>query len=261
MAAMPTLFTWVWAIKSSNAMKHLHQLFILLLLFFSACKKESCLGEAGAETTVSRPIAPFHEIDLYDNIHVVLTQDTIERITISAPQNIEPNITTTVENGVLTLRNEAPCTWLRSASEKITVYVHLKKLDKILYAGSGNVTSTNTLITDNITFYSEEGAGNIEVHVNAVQTFSYIMHENADITLHGTSERCWSYTNDRGSIDFSDFVVKQMVIEYGSVRDATINVTEDLNSIIYYKGNLFYKGTPVVTKDEVHSTGRLVHVF
>src|SRR5215218_11058741 len=159
-------------------MKHLHQPFIILLLFFAACKKESCLGEAGAVTTVSRTISSFHEINLYDNINVVLTQDTIEHITITAPQNIEPTITTTVENGVLTLRNETPCTWLRSASEKITVYVHLKKLDKILYAGSGNVTSTNTLIADNITFYSEEGAGNIDVHVNAVQTFSYIMDEN-----------------------------------------------------------------------------------
>jgi hypothetical protein len=242
-------------------MKYLHQFFIIFLLLFAACKKEACLSEAGIVTAVSRTITDFHEIDLYDNINVVLTQDTIEHIIIEAPQHIEPNITTTINNGVLTLRNEASCTWLRSASEKITVYVHLKKLDKILYAGSGNVTSTNTLVADNITFYSEEGAGNIDVHVNAVQTFSYIMDENADVTLHGTSERCWSYTNARGSIDFSDFVVKQMVIEYGGVRDATIHVTEDLNSIIYFKGNLFYKGTPAVTKDEVHSTGRLIRVF
>ncbi len=111
---------------------------------------------------------------------------------------------------------------------------------------------------DNITFYSEKGAGNIEVILNAVQTFSYIMDEDADFTFHGTSDACYSYTNSRGSIDFSDFVVKKMIIEYGGLRDATINVTDDLNSILYYKGNLFYKGTPQITKNEVHSSGRLI---
>jgi hypothetical protein len=240
-------------------MNRLYQLFILLLL--SGCKKEACFGEAGTVVTVTRAATPFHQIDVYDNINVVLTQDTIERIVVEAPQYIEPVITTRIEAGILTLKNEGSCTWLRSPAEKITVYVHLKKLDKILYAGSGHIRSTNTLVADNMTLYSEDGAGNIDLHLNAVQTFSYIMDENADFVLHGTSERCWSYTASRGSIDFSDFLVKKMVIEYGGVRDATIHVTEDLNSILYYKGNLYYKGAPQVTKDEVHSSGRLIHVF
>ena len=242
-------------------MKH-HCLFFLIFIVLAAgCRRESCFGEAGAVVRTSRAATAFHEIAVYDNVNVVLTQDTVDRIAVEAPQHLQPNITTTIENGVLTLKNAGTCTWLRNPSEAITVYVHLKKLEKILYAGSGNITSTNTLVADDLWFYSEEGAGNIEVWLNAVQTFSYIMDENADITLHGTTDRCWSYTNARGSIDFSDFVVKQMVIEYGGVRDATINVTDDLNSIIYYKGNLYYKGTPNVSKDEVHSTGRLIHVF
>ena len=108
---------------------------------------------------------------------------------------------------------------------------------------------------------SEVGAGNVDVTLNARQTFSYIMDENADFTFHGKTDVCWSYTNSRGTINFGDFEVKKMIIEYGSVRDATINVTEDLNAIIYYKGNLFYKGTPTISKDEVHSSGRLIHLF
>lgn len=241
-------------------MKHLFPFFLLFLLF-TGCKKNSCFGEAGAVVRVTRAASALHEIELNGNIDLILTQDTVEGITIEAPQHIEPNITAHIENGVLALKNDGSCTWLRNASEKVTVYVHLKKLEKLLYAGSGNVTSTNTLIADNIMFYSEKGAGTIDVHLNAVQTFSYIMDENADVVLHGTSDVCWSYTNARGSIDFGDFTVKKLIIEYGSVRDATINVTEDLNSIIYYKGNLFYKGNPVITKDEVHSSGRLIHVF
>ena len=242
-------------------MKNRYKLFLIAIVLFTSCKKEACFSEAGGEVIVTRATTAFHEIDVNDNVNVVLTQDTMESIRVSAPQHLEPNISTTIENGILILKNEATCTWLRDASEKATVYVHLKKLDKILYAGSGQVTSTNTLMADNLMLYSKEGAGNIELTLNARQTLSYIMDENADFILHGTSDVCWSYTASRGTIDFADFVVKKMIIEYGGVRDATIHVTDSLNSIIYYKGNLFYKGAPSITKDEVHSSGRLIHLL
>lgn len=231
------------------------------MLLLVACERESCFGEAGAEVSVTRAATAFHQIDVYDNMDVSLTQDSVEQITVVAPQHLEPNITTFIENGVLTLKNEGSCTGLRSASEKAKVYVHVKKLDKLVYAGSGNITSTNTLVGHHIMFYSETGAGNIEVTLDAAQTSSFIMDENADFTFHGKSDICFSYTASRASIDFSDFIVKKMIIEYGGVRDATIHVTEDLNSIIYYKGNLYYKGQPQLTKDQVHSTGRLIRLF
>lgn len=242
-------------------MKTAFKLFQILILLFVGCKRETCFGEAGAVVAVTRAAAGFQEIDVRDNINVVLTQDTVEGITIEAPEHLVPNISTEVTNGILNLKNKAACTGLRKASEKVTVYVRLKKLDKILYAGSGSVRSTNTLVADNMTFYSETGAGNIDVSLAAVQTFCYIMDENADITLQGASTVCYSYTAARGTINFSNFVVKKMIIEYGSVRDAVINVTDDLNAIIYFKGNLFYKGTPQITKNEVHSSGRLIHRF
>ncbi|HUQ96839.1 MAG TPA: DUF2807 domain-containing protein, partial [Chitinophagaceae bacterium] len=118
----------------------------------------------------------------------------------------------------------------------------------------------NTLIGDDMFFYSTTGAGNIDVTLDAVQTFSYIWDENADFTFHGKSKVCWSYTNSRGSINFSDFEVQKMIIEYGGVRDATVFVTGDLNAILYFKGNLYFKGTAQVSRNEVHSSGRLIHV-
>lgn len=242
-------------------MKKRAKLFGFFILLLVGCKRESCFGESGPDVTATRAPVAFQQIDVYDNIDVVLTQDTLEQITVVAPQHLEPDIVTSIENGILTLKNEGRCTGLRSASERATVYVHLKKLSKIVYAGSGNVISTNTLVSDQILFYSEDGAGNVDVTLNTAQTLSYIMDENADFTFHGKSDVCFSYTASRGSIDFSDFTVKKMIIEYGGVRDATINVTGELNSIIYYNGNLYYRGTPQIVKDEVHSTGRLIRVF
>lgn len=240
-------------------MKKVRFLFpLLFLLLFAGCTKGGCLQEAGSTVTTVRSTPPFHQIDLYDNIHLVLTQDTAERVAVEAGEYLTPHIATMVEEGILKIRNNAACKGLRSPGEKIVVHVSVKALDRINYAGSGDVRSTNTLVADHITFFSEIGAGNIEVSLDARHIGSYIMDENADFIFHGRSDVCHSYTNSRGTIDFSDFTVRKMVIEFGSVRDATIQVTEDLDAVLYFKGNLFYKGGPVVSRNIRHSSGRLI---
>jgi hypothetical protein len=170
--------------------------------------KKKLLWRSGRCCNRTRAAPPFHQIDVYDNINVVLTQDTIERIAVEAPQHIEPVITTRIEAGILTLRNEGSCTWLRSPAEKITVYVHLKKLDKILYVGSGHIRSTNTLVSDNMYALQRRRRGNIDLHLDAVQTsrtswmkcrLCFTWHKRPVLVVHAS----------RGSIDFSDFIVKK----------------------------------------------------
>lgn len=228
--------------------------------FFISCRKNGCLEEAGAFVTTARNAATIREIRLFDNVHLVLKQDTVEKISLAAGTNLHPFIETSFEKDVLTIRNNIQCGWLRDPAEAITVYVSVKNLEKLRYEGSGNVRTENTITAGNFTFYTELGAGDIDLALNARQTFSYIMDESTDLTLRGRSDAMWTYTNSRGSIDFSDFEVKKMVIEYGGVRDATIRVTEELNAIIYFKGNLFYKGNPLVTQNTQHSSGNLIRI-
>lgn len=231
-----------------------------LSCFFISCEKNGCLEETGALVKTMRSAGPIREIRLYDNIDLVLKQDTVEKILVVAGKSLEPFIETSFEKDVLTIRNNMQCKWLRNPSEAITVYVSVKNLEKLDYEGSGHVSSENTIMAENITFYSELGAGNIDLELKARQTFSYIMDENSDMRLRGTSDVLWTYTNSRGSIDFSEFEVKKMVIEYGGVRDATIHVTEELDAILYFHGNVYFKGNPVITQNRQHSTGKLIRI-
>ena len=80
-------------------MKKQFLIYSLVVFLLPQCKKPGCFSETGPVISIKREANSFHRIDLYDNINVVLTQDTIEYITIKAPQNIEPNIITSIENG------------------------------------------------------------------------------------------------------------------------------------------------------------------
>ena len=128
------------------------------------------------------------------------------------------------------------------------------------YSGSGNVLSTDTIRAGTITLRSTNGAGNMEVTLKANRTFVNIARETADFIFHGQSDSCYTYVNARGSIDFSDFKVKALHIDYGSLRDAYVNVSDGLYALMYFKGNLYYKGNPAIVDTTNYSTGRVIKV-
>lgn len=232
----------------------------VLAIFIAACKKPGCLGSAGSVTTVTRNLAAFNELVLDSKINVVLTQSTMNKIEITAPKNIEPNITSVINGNTLTIQNEGDCGWMRNPSETVNVHIYFQDLRNIDYKGSGNVTNTDTLRLEHLNIGSFTGAGNIELTLDNIYTGAYIMLENASIKLHGKSIACFTYTNARGLADMRDFIVKKMVIEYGGLADTYVHVTEDLDAILYYKGNIYYRGNPLISKNISYSTGKLINV-
>lgn len=239
-------------------MKKRLAVYCLLVFLFQHCKKPGCFSDAGPIVFVKREASSFHRIDVYDNIDVILVQDTIESVNIEAPQNIEPNISATIQNGELSLKNNTDCKWLRNSSEKPKVYIGVKNLDYINYAGSGNITSANTIRSENITLYSATGAGNVEVSLDVKQLNATVEYESADFIFHGKAETCYSYINSRGSLNLSDVLIKYLNIGYGSVRDITVNASERIDAVIYHTGNVYYKGSPIVSTT-YYSSGRLYH--
>jgi hypothetical protein len=231
-----------------------------LLAIFAGCKKPGCLGSAGTVTTVTRNLTSFNELVLDSKINLILTQGSQNKIEITAPKNIEPNITTIISDNTLTIMNEGNCGWMRNPDETVSVHLYFTDLRKIDYKGSGNITNTDTLKLDHLQIESFTGAGDIELTLDNIYTGTYIMLENASIKLHGKSETCFTYTNARGLADMRDFTVKKMVIEYGGLGDTYVNVTDNLDAILYYKGNIFYKGDPVVSRNISYSSGKLLKV-
>jgi len=231
--------------------------FLCSSFLFVQCRKPGCLESSGVITITERAIPPFQQIHLYNDINLILTQGFEESIKVEAGQNIQPNIETTVKEGKLTIRNTGSCDWIRNPNEKITVHVTIATLKRLVYDGSGSVTSTNTIQADTILIYSDLGAGDIDLHLNAKHATVHLQGQNADVTLHGKSNYCYTLIHPRNSVYLSDFEVKRMDLVYVGVRDAIINVTEAINGVITHTGNVYYKGTPSINVN-YYSSGRLI---
>ena len=235
-------------------------LIILLSIIFSfqSCEKPGCFEDAGPMVSIKREAGSFHRINLFDDVNVVLTQDTIESVKVVAPKLIEPNISVQNEGGILTIRNSTSCRWLRNPSEKIEVQIGIKKLDYFEYGGSGNVSSLNTIKADNISFYSATGAGNIDIFLEAKQVTAWVEYESADFIFRGKADACNCYANSRGTLQFDEFEVKHLVINYAGNRNTTVVATERIDAVVYHTGNVYYKGSPANIATTYYSSGRLL---
>lgn len=243
---------------NSDRMKRTYRslLFFLLSMSHWHCKK-GVFGNEGGMVVVNRITGSFNQVILYDNINLVLTQDTTERISVEAPRKIEPFITTELIGHTLWIRNTNAGT-LINPDENITVHLSVKSLNRFDYHGAGSVRCTNTLQKDYFVVVADEGSGDLQLDLHTIQTLAYLYSDMADFIFTGQSDTCYTYCSSLGTIDYKNFQVKKLGIDYSGIRNAYVSASEVLSGNIFYKGNVYYKGSPYRVTVQTPGEGRLI---
>lgn len=231
-----------------------------ITLVYSGCQKPGCIGNAGPIISQERPLMAFTRLTLEDNINYELVQNDTEKIKIDGPQNIIPNIQTEISEQTLIISNKTDCRWLRDASEKITVRVFFKNLTQINYEGSGDVTNLDTLKLNSLEISSEKGAGNVNLTLKTENLNVSNLKENAGFILRGLAKYCGIYSNARGQLSINDLSINNLTLIYSGLSDIYIQVTDALDATIRYKGNVYFKGNPAITRSDYFSSGRLIKI-
>jgi len=229
-----------------------------LIIALAGCKKKGCFESSGPTTISLRTAASFTQIDAYDNISIVLKQDTAESITIEAGAHLQPYIKTDIANNTLTLRNNSGCSWLKGPSETITAYVSVKSLAGMNLHGSGNISSVNTLTGASIFIYAYEAASAVRLSINTVSSTFLIRDENAEYIISGQTGYANVYCGEKGTMKLQGLQAETMDLDHRSIFDAFIWVTGTLNARVQYKGNVYYKGTPPGINYAHYNDGRLL---
>lgn len=236
-----------------------YTIILLMLPAIYSCKKPGCTGSSGEVLMQQRLVGSFSSIALEDNIDLVLVQNESEKLELTGPKNILANVTTVVNAaGVLSVKNETSCRWLRNADEKITIKVFFKNIQQINYDGSGNITNLDTLHLSSLGILSENGAGDVDLTVVAGSIYLSILKENAGFIIKGKAEFCSAYSNARGLLNLSNLSADKLSLLYSGLADIYVMAEKELEATIRYKGNVYYRGNPVVTKQEYFSSGRLL---
>jgi len=240
-----------------------HNLIILIAAMagccmMSACSKSGkCFSNSGSIIRQERPVSPFDSIDLADNVNLILTQDSVEKVTVEAGSNIISGITTEIIDHQLFIRNLNTCNWLRSYDKPLNVYVSVRKLWKIYYNAAGNVSSTNTLKGDSIRVEIWGGCGTIDLTLNQGKGWFVMNMGTADYQLHGKCDIADLYINDLGLVRATELATRFCSVTSRGTNNCYVNVSVTLYAVIENIGSVYYTGNPSGVGGKITGSGVL----
>ena len=126
-------------------MKKIIVLIGLLFICISCSKPGECIESTGSIITKDFIVPDFDKIIVHQGISLVITDGPVYKVEVQTGENLMSNIQVSVVGGMLTLKDNTTCNWVREYGNTI-VYVTApnitelhSKTEKII-ASNGNLT-------------------------------------------------------------------------------------------------------------------------
>jgi hypothetical protein len=221
----------------------------IAMLALASCKKAEdrrCLKSTGADTELEIPVAAFNRMYLGPHVAYVLIQDSLDKVVIKGGKNLVKHIDVSVSDQLLSVTNKNRCAFLRNAKHELVVEVHCTSVINIHYEGTEYLKSVGTIRSDYLAMLIRDGAGPVDLTVQAIHIEADISHGWGDYTLHGTTQTARIGAHSNGYCDVYDLEITDSVYV---ASDTPGNVRLNANGIplagfIKGSGNIWYKGIP-----------------
>lgn len=216
--------------------------FILTLLLLISCNKENrCLDRPGDAASIIVPfdssISNFH---IYDNLDVLLTNDSITYIEISGGKNLISNIDILVNLDKIEFTNSNKCLFY-SKNDHVELNIHYRSLNELYLMGYGDVRSNNK-INSNLKIHGHNCFSSIDLTVENDST--YIAFEGApQIKLQGHSNYLYAYSFGKGNYDCSELQTHTTHGHNSSLGDLYLSADQQYILELRSKGDIYLKDT------------------
>lgn len=223
-------------------------LFIALigLLTLAACKQDP-----GILITEDRSLPSFTTLELGGAGKVLITQDTTYDIRIEAGDRLMNYIETEVTNGKLRI-------WERSNRfhnwKPVRYFVSTAYLDRIVLAGSGEITGNNFQTQDLDLILA--GSGRIYVAVDPAHIKAEITG-SGQIDVTGTTQTLDLRITGSGDFEGRSLTTDTADVAITGSGRAVVNTTEALFAKISGSGDIWYYGNPPVVETNITGSGTI----
>ena len=218
-----------------------------LILSIAACNREQlddCFTGYGRDTAETRFPGSFVGIEAGQEFDVFLTQDTgiPEQVVVHSGDKLLKGIKTEVKNGMLMLRDENRCNWVRRMRQNPRCTVNVHRLESIHLQGAAAMKSLDTLrgaalLLDQKSVYDLDLAldyGN--VNGGSLDCGKTLLRGFAGIFAYEVS--------DVGQLLAEDLRTEDIYLYHFSPMDSKVSARMWLEISVYGKGNVRYRGNP-----------------
>lgn len=239
---MKKLYVFVLAIAASYG-----------VLTLSGCEDIACKQGSGKMITENRSVKDFSKLDISGSYNVVIKQDSVESLVITADDNLMQYITSRVEDRRLRIKSKNLCT-----NGKLTLTISLRDLSEIKTAGAVDLSSNGKITTKDIRL-DMSGASKITIDLNA-KTVNTTGAGLTELNLTGQATAHNVQLSGAGSINAFDFVVSKYDIETSGVSHCKINVLDQLDLNSSGASDVEYRGNPATINNNKSGAASLKRV-
>lgn len=230
---------------------------LTMFIILTSCKKKN-----GGELTLTEELAPFEEIILYDVFDVFLTQDSTYSIKIIANEKIVEKIDVSIENNILSIRNDATWRWLNPKTNKVKLYISVNRPKKVTAKQPCNIMTTNPIISDDFGLVLESKLNTATLDLNC-NVFYYWNNfpTGGNLTLTGKSNTLKIWNTALMTVDASNLTTGYALVENDSKGICKVRPINTLEYSIHGEGDVYLFGEPTqIIVNEITSTGELVRL-
>lgn len=214
-------------------------------LLVSACGLINVTNGSGTLTTETRDVSGFTKIDLRTAANVELTVSDVETVTVTADDNLQSLVTTTVENGWLLI--DTPDNQNYRPSRPIVVEITIPVLSEITLSGAGDMTASG-VDTDSL-IVNLSGAGDINITGLEAASLAANISGAGDLSLTGSVNEQVVTISGAGNYQAFELSSTSAVITVSGAGSASVSATGTLDARISGAGNITYSGSPTVTQN------------
>lgn len=237
---------------------------LLGLVFLVSCKKpenRSCFKSWGTETTREINLPAFHSLYLKEHMEFILIQDSLNKVVVLAGENMVNLIKAEVsDDGVLSISNKNKCRFLRNKKKVVQVEIHFTSLEEIHFEGTEPMSNKGVISFNAINLVIRDGAGSVNLNLNANNIEADVTAGNGDYTLNGTAHHAKISAQGTSYCDVTGLIVQDSI----EVISSTVGPMKvNANGIKMYgyqksSGNIYYSGTPQNIQVLQTGTGKIL---
>ncbi|HRG59136.1 MAG TPA: DUF2807 domain-containing protein [Bacteroidia bacterium] len=237
---------------------------ICVTILLWGCKKENrfdLIKRTGDIIEERRELEYFEILEVEGNFNVLLIEDSVCFVNIKAGKNLISNIETNISNKLLKIKNNNKGNFTRSYKNKIEIFIHFKKLNELIYKGTGPITCENVIHNDSFTFNSWDGADTVKLSLDVPLVYTNIHTGVADLIVQGKANQLYAYARGSGSFRMQNFICKRVYTNNISSSDHYFYAENSLEALVQYVGNTYCKGNPKEIIKTEYNKGKLFMIM
>jgi len=213
----------------------------LMILSVSSCDKSN-FGIKGEGDIVTQEISlpDFNSVKISNSADLFFLKGDVQKVEISAQQNIIDNITKEVNNREWKISNDKNV----KSHKDIKIYITVPEVKSIVLSGSGNITTDDKFIGDKIDFkISGSGDINFIVETDRVNTS---ISGSGNVNLNGETTEQEVIISGSGSYNSYSLNSEKCEITISGSGNCETTVKNQLFVTISGSGDVYYKGYPSI---------------